>query len=803
MLSLPFTYALFLSVDHKPTIKQILESYSDSEVHMLTWTFRQRLEQMMDDLVEDLTSMLEKLLKLKEFAEIRQLLNRKEKHEAAKYLLDLLTGAPRQVQRGMWEAFMKMEDNKPQLKGILKEIQDKGESLPTEVFRCWCEEKVPEELADFQKQHKETLRSQNEKLSVNTLRGREKRKTFELSDQYTELIVTSSLRERRLVEHELVARGRDHELRQEKNITKEVKKIRSNELFGSTFGTTVLSGIAGIGKTTMVQNILYRWATGNIYPQIHFLFHFKFRDLNVIKGETSLKTMVLESYPYLQDVLDKIWEKPQHLLFVFDGLDEFKDRMEFTESDRSPVTRVICPGPECLCPVAVIVHSMVQQEVLKGCSVLITSRPTSMESLDHIHTDRLAEILGFFAEGREDYIRRFFPDEKIAAEVLRYVKEDDILYTMCFNPSYCWILCCTVEPMFIDPEPKQPPPKTITQVYSSYIYNILKNHSRATENPREVMLRAGEMAYEGIYYRTTVFDDDHFDRHQLEPSTFISGFMMEILEKDNGGRRFVYTFPHLIVQEFVAALAQYLTPGCRDLHKLLHRVQKENDGRFEIFLRFVVGLSSPHTPRQLEEILGPLPHESVDKAISWLKVNVEAAIKLSGSHDCKRKLLNMMYYLFESQNYRLPQDILGAAETLDFSEFTLKPLDCAVLSHVLQLCNTIKNLNLNSCNIGAEGIQHLVPALHKCQHLRLESNNLGEVVDFTERMDKILRGEGDCSEVVVHVGTHDIGKKRAEMLQGEYQKLGSKLNSSTSKVVISGLLPYLRQQGTIMKGSVA
>uniref|UniRef100_A0A4W3J7M1 SGNH hydrolase-type esterase domain-containing protein n=1 Tax=Callorhinchus milii TaxID=7868 RepID=A0A4W3J7M1_CALMI len=35
------------------------------------------------------------------------------------------------------------------------------------------------------------------------------------------------------------------------------------------------------------------------------------------------------------------------------------------------------------------------------------------------------------------------------------------------------------------------------------------------------------------------------------------------------------------------------------------------------------------------------------------------------------------------------------------------------------------------------------------------------VVDFTERMDKILRGEGECPEIVVHVGTHDTGKKRA------------------------------------------
>ncbi|XP_042201375.1 NACHT, LRR and PYD domains-containing protein 12-like [Callorhinchus milii] len=467
----------------------------------------------------------------------------------------------------------------------------------------------------------------------------------------------------------------------------------------------------------MVQNILYRWATGKVYPQIHCVFHFKFRDLNVVKGETSLKTMVLESYPYLQDVLDKIWEKPEHLLFVFDGLDEFKGKIEFTDSDRNL-------SLESLCPVADIVRSLVQQEVLKGCSVLITSRPTALESLDHIHTNLWAEILGFFAEGREDYIRRYFGDEKIAAEVLRYVKENEILYTMCFNPSYCWILCCTLETIFKHPEHRQPPPKTITQLYSNYIYNILKNHPRESESPREVMLRAGEMAYEGVCNRTIVFDDDHFKRHQLEPSTFISGFMMEILEKDDGGRRVVYTFPHLTVQEFVAALAQYLTPVRRNLVELLDHVHKENDGRFEIFLRFVVGLSWPHTARQLEEILGPLPNASVCEAISWLKVNVEAAIKQSGSKDGNRKLLNMMYYLFESQNKRLAQITLGAVEKLNFSGMRLNPLDCAVLSHVLQLCDTIEYLNLNRCNIGAEELQRLVPALHKCRQLSLEFNNL-------------------------------------------------------------------------------
>eukprot|EP00062_Callorhinchus_milii_P025704 gi/632986969/ref/XP_007910536.1/ PREDICTED: uncharacterized protein LOC103191347 [Callorhinchus milii] len=252
--------------DQKTAIRRILKSYSDSELYMITCFYRQRLE-VIDDLVEDLTAVLGKLLKGREFMDIRQLVKSKQRQKASRILLDLVTRAPIQVQREMWEVFVEMQDNKPQLKGILREIQEKGTRLPIEVFQCWCEEEVPEELRDVQKQHKKTIRAQNEKLSVNTLRGREKTKTFLLSDRYTELIVTSSHRDRRLVEHELVARGREHEEWQERNVRKEQGRIGSDELFGSTFGTTILSGIAGIGKTTMVQNILYRWAKGRSIPR--------------------------------------------------------------------------------------------------------------------------------------------------------------------------------------------------------------------------------------------------------------------------------------------------------------------------------------------------------------------------------------------------------------------------------------------------------------------------------------------------------------------------------------------------------
>ncbi|XP_072893990.1 ribonuclease inhibitor-like [Hemitrygon akajei] len=57
---------------------------------------------------------------------------------------------------------------------------------------------------------------------------------------------------------------------------------------------------------------------------------------------------------------------------------------------------------------------------------------------------------------------------------------------------------------------------------------------------------------------------------------------------------------------------------------------------------------------------------------------------------------------------------------------TLSPIDCAVLSHVIGLCDTIKHLDLEDCHIQCEGIQRLGPGLHKCQELRLEENDLGD-----------------------------------------------------------------------------
>ncbi|XP_059816456.1 NACHT, LRR and PYD domains-containing protein 3-like [Hypanus sabinus] len=405
-------------------------------------------------------------------------------------------------------------------------------------------------MEDVQQKHKETLRAQTETLRVNTILMREKVKVFQLADRYAELTVISTVRDRRLVEHELLARGRAHEEWREKHLHGELEKIRTDQLFQSSFSrsksksgsSAAVAGVAGIGKTTMVQKIVYDWATGKIYQQFQFVFSFKFRDLNSINCRINLRELILDQYPYFGNILRKVWKNPEGLLFIFDGLDEFKHTIDFADSRRDTEPKHQCPDPEWWCEVSDIVYSLIQGKLLPGCSVLVTTQ------------------------------------------------ENEILYTMSYNPSYCWILALALGPFFTqrvrDP---QRVPKTITQLYSYFIYNILKNHGREIENPRDVLLRVGQMAFRGVSEKKIVFTDEDLVNFKLQPSQFLSGFLMELLEREDSARSVVYTFPHLTIQEFVAAVAQFLNPHPGDILKFLTEAHNTSDGRFEVFLRFVAG----------------------------------------------------------------------------------------------------------------------------------------------------------------------------------------------------------------------
>ncbi|XP_059814738.1 NACHT, LRR and PYD domains-containing protein 12-like [Hypanus sabinus] len=718
-------------------ISDLLAEGGEYRLYQLTKFYKDRLQQAIEEKVERLGWMLTKEghFNREENEKVTELTEKGNRTESSRLFLSLVMGKGSRARRAMWESFLMWRTELPKLDKILREIQEHGPDQQEYMNIAQGLSELPIQLIDVQQKHKETLRAQTETLRVNTILMREKVKVFPLVDRYAELTVISTVRDRRLAEHELLARGRDHEECREKHLRGELEKIQTGQLFHSSFSqrkyksgsSAAVAGLPGIGKTTMVQKIVYDWATGKIYHKFQFVFSFKFRALNSINCRINLKELLLDQYPYFGNILREVWKNPEGLLFIFDGLDEFNDTIDFADSWRDTEPQSTCTDPEFKCKVSDIVYSLIQHKLLPGCSVLVTTRPTMLHLLEKAKIGVWAELLGFVGEERKEYFFRHFEDQAVAAAVFKHVKENEILYTMSYSPSYCWILALVLGPFFTqrvrDP---QRVPKTITQLYSYYIYNILKNHGREIENPRDVLLRVGQMAFRGVSEKKIVFTDGDLIKYNLQPSQFLSGFLMELLEREDSAQSVVYTFPHLTIQEFVAAVTQFLIPDGRDIKKLLTETHNMTDGRFEVFLRFVAGLSSPMTARGLEEFLGPFPHQTTCRVIDWVKEEVKRQSGNTESEAGKRSLLNTLHYLFESQNDRLAQNALGSVETLSLSGMTLTPIDCAVLSHVIGLCDTIKHLKLENCHIQCEGIQRLGPGLHKCQELSLGWNELGD-----------------------------------------------------------------------------
>ncbi|XP_059849575.1 NACHT, LRR and PYD domains-containing protein 3-like isoform X1 [Hypanus sabinus] len=718
-------------------ITELLKNWDDYQLFQLSEFYRQRLEQAIEEEVEGVSFMLtyKGHINGQEHQEVVKIREKGNRVDSSKLLLSILLAKNPRTHRLMWKSFFKMHRILPKLEALRKEMQELA-SDPTEflkIMELLCE--LPAELKDVQQKHKEVLRIQTETLRMNTISKGEKVKIFQLLDHYAELTVISTVRDRRLVEHELLARGRKHEEFRQQHLKGDLKKIGTDQLFESRLFLTksksgssaAVAGVPGIGKTTMVQKIVYDWATGKIYQQFQFVFSFRFRDLNSINTRVNLRELILDQYPYFKNFLTEVWKKSERVLFIFDGLDEFKHTIDFSDNRRDTEPMHQCPDPEWWCEVSDIVYSLIQGKLLPGCSVLVTTRPTALQLLEKAEISVWAEILGFSGEERKEYFIRYFKDQTVAEAVFEHMEENEIMYTMSYNPSYCWILALVLGHFFTqrvtDP---QRVPKTITQLYSYYIYNILENHGREVENPRDVLLRVGQMAFRGVAEKKIVFTNENLIKYKLQSSQFLSGFLMELLEREDSGRSVVYTFPHLTIQEFVAALAQFLDPQTGNILKFLTEVRSTTDGRFDVFLRFVAGLSYRMTTWRLAEILGPFPQEIVCGVIDWVKEEVKRQTGNASSAIAKRKLLNTLHYLFESQNRVVAQETLRNVEKLSFSGLRLTPIDCAALSHVIGLCNTIKHLNLEQCYIQCEGLQRLDPALHKCLDLRLGSNELGD-----------------------------------------------------------------------------
>ncbi|XP_039615796.1 NACHT, LRR and PYD domains-containing protein 3-like isoform X1 [Polypterus senegalus] len=641
---------------------------------------------------------------------------------------------------------------------ILEEVTDGGQDLLEKIKASQQPTYIEAHFKELQEQHRMSVSESTRNLEEQT-------RDVGFESRYTELMVINQYR-RTYSEtgHEILETGKTHVELMEQRTKEKCERIWTEHLFRrspqskSLSSIVVVSGVAGIGKTTMVQKIMYDWARGTQYQMFSFVFLFKFRELNLLDNEQEpqmpLTRLIVRYYKYLNNQkLKEILKSPESLLFIFDGLDEYKHKLDFTQKQ-------LCSGLDDYFPVHILITSLVSQTLLKGCSVLITSRPTALEALNMERVDRFAEILGFFHEQRLMYVKKFFGDSECGSEVFEYIEENAILYTMCFNPSYCRIICSVLKSHFNKPEEERgAAPSTVTELFVMFLQNILTNHKRDAEDQQGILLKLGKMAYYGIVNNCLVFYDNFemstFGLQPHLPSPFLSGFLKEILQRESTLEHTTYTFFHLTLQEFMAACYFYLDPSV-DINDLLVKLNSCKDGRFEIFTQFMTGLARPSVFKILGGILGEFERKTAKQMLEWVKQKTEQALWRKS----KREFLRVCQWLYESQNRKLIRDAIGKNLKMDFSKISLSPLDCSVLGSVISFCEGLEELKLSDINRKPECIKRLSPGLSSCRNVILSDCHFtSECCDY---LSLALAAEHSCLMYLWLTGNYldDSGVRR-------------------------------------------
>ncbi|XP_069806654.1 NACHT, LRR and PYD domains-containing protein 3-like isoform X2 [Dendropsophus ebraccatus] len=636
-------------------------------------------------------------------------------------LQDIFNGGNKAV-IALWVSLHALKSGSRGLQAVLEELHQRGETLMAEIILDKEGHRLSPELIDIQNHHKKYLYEKCEKLiEYIPPRCNQEEESFSLYTRYVNLIIVSTDQFRERSVNELIETGVKHE-EYLKEIQNKLQRISPNKLFRWCHQSrlvphmVMVSGVPGVGKTTLMQKFVYDWVRGELYQRFSFVFFLKFRELNQL-DVVSLETMILQQYPYLEEQIENIFQDPEKLLFIFDGLDESNHRMDFT-------SRHLCSNPRERGHCGQIVVSLVRKSLLNGCSVLMTSRPANLASIDCKVFQRIVEITGFFPEERRTYFENFFSDPELAEKAFTYVKQNDTLYTFCYLPSYCWIICTVLSRSFQTTRGDQPAsllPKTVTQLFAIFIANILANHSLDKSDAQKILQSIGWMAEHGVMNHRIIFDDRDLDSFHVDnKSKLLSSFLMESEEP------VTYSFLHLTVQEFFSALVYYIDYS-PELRESLDKAKSYPDGRGEIFLRFLCGLSDASTRSMLIGYLDKhvAAQASID-VITWL---IDLVLELQGlrsTEEKKQQLLRTFFYLYETRNKPLVRQSLESHTSLDLSEVHMSLLDCTVLEFIIETCTNIEELNLTGCSLETEGLERLAPALHNLWSLSLTKNQLSD-----------------------------------------------------------------------------
>ncbi|XP_053535030.1 NACHT, LRR and PYD domains-containing protein 3 isoform X3 [Ictalurus punctatus] len=472
----------------------------------------------------------------------------------------------------------------------------------------------------------------------------------------------------------------EHEVRQIETASRrpaaQETPIKCNDLFKDESIRRVLTkGVAGIGKTVSVQKFILDWAEGKANQDVTFMFPLPFRELNLMKQKHLSLMDLLHFFPEIRK-LEVIDCDSYKVVLIFDGLDECRLPLNFQKNER------LCDVTESA-SVDVLLTNLIKGNLFPSALLWITSRPGAANQIPPECVDQVTEVRGFSDPQKEEYFRKRISDQSLANKIISHMKSSRSLYIMCHIPVFCWISATVLERMLGEAESGEIP-KTLTQMFTHFLIFQIKHkdqkyHQKCDPDPqqtRESILALGKLAFQQLEKGNLIFYEEDLRECGIDVRevSVYSGVCTQIFREEFGlhlGK--VFSFVHLSVQEFLAALYTFLSFISRNvteqqstdlsdlftksdmsdlLRSAVNKALQSENGHLDLFLRFLLGLSLESNQTLLRGLIpqtGSSSH-SKQETVEYIKEKIR-------ENPSPENSINLFHCLNELDDHSLVQEV--------------------------------------------------------------------------------------------------------------------------------------------------
>ncbi|XP_049333111.1 NACHT, LRR and PYD domains-containing protein 9 isoform X1 [Astyanax mexicanus] len=622
-----------------------------------------------------------------------------------------------------------------------------------------------------------------------------------LNEIYTELYIT---------EGDGGDVNQEHEVKQieaaSRKRTTEERRIKCNDIFKplpeqkQPIRTVLTKGVAGIGKTVSVQKFILDWSEGKVNQDVLFIFPLPFRELNLMKEKKlSLVKLLQTFFPETHNL------KPRHyrsykIMFVFDGLDECRLPLDFQNNEN-------LVNIEEQTSVDVLLTNLIKGNLLPSALLWITSRPAAANQIPPECFDQVTEVRGFSDPQKQEYFSKRISDKDLANKVFTHIRSSRSLYIMCHIPVFCWITATVLERMLSEAESGEIP-KTLTQMFTHFLIFQIKHKSQKysgksdidVQQTRTSILALGKLAFQQLEKGNLIFYEEDLRESGIDfrEVSVYSGVCTQIFREEHElhlGK--VFSFVHLSVQEFLAALYAFLCFIDRSvlnqqttknqntelselfsrssmtefLSSAIKKALQSESGHLDLFLRFLLGLSLESNQNLLLVVLTQTERisDSNEEIIKYIKKKIE-------ENSSPEKSINLFHCLNELNDHSLVQEVqkyLSRGGDRRLQKARLSPAQWSALVFVLVNSEEeLEEFNLSKYDPSEECFLRLLPVVKISRKAVLASCNLG--VKTCGNLESVLNLENSTLKEL-DLSNNDLQDSGVELLSAGLKSSHCKL----------------------------